>query len=44
MEKRKINKRAAGMLAASALVVGISIGGTIAYLTDHKEATNRFSV
>ena len=44
MEKRKINKRAAGMLAASALVVGISIGGTIAYLTDHKEATNSFTV
>ena len=44
MEKRKINKRAAGMLAASALAVGISIGGTMAYLTDHKEATNSFTV
>lgn len=32
------------MLAASALVVGISIGGTMAYLTDHKEATNSFTV
>ena len=32
------------MLAASALAVGISIGGTMAYLTDHKEATNSFEM
>ncbi len=40
MRKKKI---AMGIVAAS-LVVAMGIGGTMSYLTDHKDATNTFNV
>lgn len=41
MSKRR---KILGILAISALVAGVSISGTMAYLTDRKEVTNNFTV
>lgn len=42
MDNRR--KKALGAIAASTAVISMFIGGTMAYLTDHKEAVNSFTV
>ena len=44
MEKKQKWKNKLKVMAATALIVMLSLGGTLAYMTDYEAAENRFTV
>ena len=44
LKKLKMKKKTLNIIAVTAIVGALAAGGTMAYLTDHAETTNEFTV